>query len=371
MNRLAFITTAVASATATLLLVACNKQKSNRSTPILPVIVEEPQVRDVTLTREYPGYLEAEATVAIVGRVNGTLQIKNYRPGQRVKRGDILFEIDPTTYRNEVTQAEAALNSAEASLDYALNNYERMLEAVKSDAVSRIEVIQAETSVETYKAQVSNARAALSTAATNLGYCHIRAPHDGVMTLSKYSVGSYISGAANPVQLGTLYKDDVMYAYFDVTDNQWLRQQQRIEEIGTEDEITFTLGEDRYFTRVAQMDYLSPDVQTNTGTLRVRARLKNDDHFLKPGSYISVILPYEKITNAVLVRDASIGSDQLGNFIYIVNDSNTVEYRHIETGKTIDDTMRIVLSGLHPKERYVSKAIMKVRNGMKIEPVME
>ncbi len=353
------------------LFAACSHKQESSSTPPLPVAVETAEVRDVTLTREYPGYLSAEATVAIVARVNGTLIKKNYTPGRRVKRGDILFEIEPTTYQNEVTQAQAALSKAEAGLDYALSNYERMLKAEKSNAVSRIEVIQAQTNVATGRAAVSTARAALSTAATNLDYCLIRAPHDGLMTLADYSVGSYIAGAASPVQLGTLYKDDTMYAYFDVTDNQWLRQQQRIDAVGKEETITFSLGEDKYFTREARMDYLSPNVDLSTGTLRVRAELPNNDHFLKPGSYISVILPYEKATNAILARDASIGTDQLGNYLYVVNDSNIVEYRHIETGNIVDDTMRLVRSGLRPHERYVSKALMKVRGGQRITPVTE
>jgi multidrug efflux pump subunit AcrA (membrane-fusion protein) len=162
-----------------------------------------------------------------------------------------------------------------------------------------------------------------------------------------------------------------MYAYFDVTDNQWLRQQRRIDEVGKEEEITFTLGEERFFTRKARMDYLAPNVNTGTGTLRVRARLDNSDKFLKPGSYISIVLPYEKIEQGTLIDDASIGTDQLGSYIYIVNSDSTVEYRHIETGAIVDDTLRVVTSGLRDKERYITKALLKVRNGMKITPIQE
>lgn len=355
--------------TAVLAVSCSNGSDTQRKQAALPIEVASPIRREVTLTREYPGYLDADASVAIVGRANGTLESNNYVAGNRVKRGDLLFVIDPTMYRNAVTQAEATLKTAEANLNYAKNNYERMKIAIAADAVSRIEFIKAETDVATYEAQVSNATAALSTARRNLEYCYIRAPQPGLMSLSKYSVGSYISGAANPVQLATLYKDDIMYAYFDVTDNQWLRQQQRINDVGKEDYITFTLGEDKYFTRKAKMDYLSPDVQLSTGTLRVRAELQNKDGFLKPGSYISVVLPYETISDAILVDDASIGTDQLGKFLYVVNDSNTVEYRHIETGNLVDDTLRIVREGLHPNERYVTKALLKVRNGMKVTPI--
>lgn len=366
MNRIIFI------AAATLLVVACRKSdepKQQASQEILPIEVATPIVREVTLTREYPGYLDADAAVAIVARVNGTLESSNYTAGRRVKRGDLLFVIDPTLYKNAVAQAEANLKTAKANLEYARNNYERMKLAIAGNAVSQIELIQAETNVATGEAQVSNAEAALKTARTNLDYCYVRAPHDGLMDLSIYATGSYIAGAGNPVQLGTLYKDDKMYAYFNVTDNQWLRQQYRIDAVGKEQYITFTLGEDKYFTRKAKMDYLSPDVKLSTGTLRVRAELDNSDGFLKPGSYISVVLPYENIASGILISDASIGTDQLGKFIYVVNDSNIVQYRHIETGNLVDDTLRLVTQGLLPNERYVNKAILKVRNGMKIAPV--
>lgn len=349
--------------------IACRHEQTPQTSAALPVDVSKPIVREVTLTREYPGYLAAEAEVAIVGRVNGTLQSKNYTAGSRVSKGDLLFVIDPTLYRNAVTQAEAALKIAEANLVYARSNYERMQAAIEGNAISRIELEQAQADVATYEAQVSNAQAALATARTNLDYCYIRAPHDGLMALSDYATGSYIAGGGSPVQLGTLYKDDVMYAYFNVTDNQWLRQQQRRDVVGKEDMITFTLGEDKYFSRMAKMDYLSPDVQLSTGTLRVRAELANSDGFLKPGSYISVVLPYEQMPAAILVTDASIATDQLGDYLYVVNDSNVVEYRHIETGNLVDDTLRIVRQGLAPDERYVSKALLKVRNGMHVMPV--
>lgn len=353
-----------------LTIVGCQKRNSRENMQtVLPIEVSSPIVRDVTLTREYPGYLDADATVAIMGRVNGTLESSNYTAGRRVKRGDLLFVIDPELYKNAVTQADAALKTAMANLEYNRNNYERMKTAGKSDAVSRIEVLQAETNVATGEAAVKNAEAALKTAQTNLAYCYVRAPHNGLMGLSNYSTGSYIAGAGSPVQLGTLYKDDIMYAYFNVTDNQWLRQQYRSDVVGKEEYITFTLGEDKYFTRKAKMDYLSPDVQLSTGTLRVRAELKNDDGFLKPGSYISVVLPYENLASGILVTDASIGTDQLGKFLYVVNDSDIVEYRHIETGNIVDDSLRLVTAGLRPNERYVSKALLKVRNGMKISPI--
>lgn len=364
------ITTAIVAAA--LLTTACQKTKEQKSAgAVLPVEVTTPITREVTLTREYPGYLEADATLSIVGRASGTLLAQNYTPGSRVKKGTTLFVIEPTLYKNAVTQAEAALSTAQAELEYAQSNYERMKQAAASDAVSQIEVLQAESNVKSYTAKVNNAKAALSTARTNLGYCYVKAPMDGVVGIEKYSVGTYIPGAASPVELCKMYKDNKMYAYFDITDNQWLVKQRRNNEVGKEEYITFTLGNDNYFSWKAKMDYLSPDINLSTGTLRVRAELDNSNLFLKPGSYISVVLPYEKIENGILVKDASIGTDQLGKYLYVVNESNIVQYRSIETGSLVEDTLRLVTKGLRPNERYVTKALLKVRNGMPVTPIME
>lgn len=352
------------------LLCACHKKTEEKSAPAaLPVEVALPIERNVTLTREYPGYLEAVSTISIVGRASGTLLQQSYTPGSRVKKGATLFVIEPTLYENAVAQAEAALNTAEAGLEYARSNYERMQQAIASDAVSQIELLQAKSNVKSYEAQVNNAKAALGTARTNLGYCYVKAPTDGVVGIESYSVGTYIPGAASPVELCKMYKDDKMYAYFDITDNQWLSKQKRADIVGKEDFVTFTLGNDKYYRWKAKMDYLSPDINLSTGTLQVRAELDNSNLFLKPGSYISVVLPYEQVDNGILVNDAAIGTDQLGKFLYVLNDSNIVEYRSISTGSLIDDTLRLVTNGLNAKERYVTKALLKVRNGMRVTPV--
>lgn len=349
---------------------ACRKESAKAPTEALPVAVAYPETREITLTREYPGYLEADATVAIVGRVNGTLLKSNYTAGQRVKKGDILFVIEPTMYIDAVVQAQSALQTAKADLEYAENNYKRMQAAIERNAVSRIELLQSETKVATCKAAVSNAEAQLNSAKTSLDYCYVKAPHNGLVGLSNLSTGSYVAGAASPVTLATLYKDDIMYSYFDISDNEWLQRQKR-GKVEQDDYITFSLGSDGYFRRKAKMDYLSPNIDLSTGTLKVRAELRNDDGFLKSGSYISVVLPYKNVPDGILIKDASIGTDQLGKFIYVVNDSNIVEYRHIETGAIVDDTLRVVTSGLHDQERYITKALLKVRNGMKITPIQE
>mgnify|MGYP000012608068 CR=1 FL=1 len=339
--------------------------------PTLAISVAKPIVKDITLTKDYPGYLTTEKTVNLVARVNGTLQSVSYAPGGRVKKGQLLFVIEPTLYNDKVAQAEAELKTAQAQLEYARNNYSRMKEAVKSDAVSQIQVLQSESSVTEGVAAVSNAEAALSTARTNLGYCYVRAPFDGTISKSTVDVGSYVGGSLQPVTLATIYKDDQMYAYFNVADNQWLEMsmnnQQPTKELPKK--IMVQLGKEGTESYPATLDYLSPNVDLNTGTLMVRANFDNPQGVLKSGLYVSITLPYGEADHAILVKEASIGTDQLGKFLYAVNDSDIVHYRHIEIGQLINDTLRQVLGGLSPQERYVTEALMKVRDGMKIKPI--
>ena len=397
------------------LLTACREKKETAGAAAMytpEVSVASPLIKDITLTKDYPGYLTTEQTVNLVARVNGTLQSTSFTPGSRVKKGQLLFVIEPTIYKDNVTKAEAALKTAQAQLTYARNNYTRMREALKSDAVSRIQVLQAESDVAETTAAVSNAEAALNTARTNLGYCYIHAPFDGTIsrntmdigsyisgaaqpvtlaTLYRYcyihapfdgtisrntmDIGSYISGAAQPVTLATLYKDNRMYTYFNVADNQWLSMlMSSSPQNGTETSklprtVTVNLGKDGRQSYPATLDYLSPNVDLNTGTLTVRANLDNPEGILKSGLYVSITLPYGEQKQAILVNSASIGTDQLGKYLYVVNDSNIVRYRHITIGQLIGDSLRQVTDGLSPQERYVTKALMKVRDGMKIHPV--
>lgn len=355
-------------------LTGCKEKKdagAMKGMPTLAISVAKPIVKDITLTKDYPGYLTTEKTVNLVARVNGTLQSVSYAPGGRVKKGQLLFVIEPTLYNDKVAQAEAELKTAQAQLEYARNNYSRMKEAVKSDAVSQIQVLQSESSMTEGVAAVSNAEAALSTARTNLGYCYVRAPFDGTISKSTVDIGSYVGGSLQPVTLATIYKDDQMYAYFNVADNQWLEMSMNNQQ-PTKDlpkKIMVQLGKEGTESYPATLDYLSPNVDLNTGTLMVRANFDNPQGVLKSGLYVSITLPYGEADHAILVKEASIGTDQLGKFLYAVNDSDIVHYRHIEIGQLINDTLRQVLGGLSPQERYVTEALMKVRDGMKIKPI--
>lgn len=355
------------------LCTACGSPATEGSDPkALPVQVACPVVREVTLTRDYPGYLESETFVDLVGRVNGTLQRKCFMPGGRVHRGQLLFVIEPTLYEDEVRQAEAALKTARAQADYAASSYARMQEAVKSEAVSRIQCLEAESRVAETQAAVSRAEAALETARTRLSYCYVKAPCDGLIDRCPYAVGTYIGGGTQPVRLATVYQDRRMYAYFEVSDNQYLtfllNQAASSKIPAAAHHVTLQVGNEGQRTWEGKLDYLSPEVTTSTGTLSLRAVLENPEGVLRPGQYVRVNLPYAQVSKAILVPDASIGTDQLGRYLYVLNDSNVVQYRPVKVGELTPDGYRIISSGLLPTERYVTQALLKVRQGLQVQP---
>ena len=354
-------------------LFGCNNKNKQKTTSEIPKIdVAKPLVKPIVLHKEYPGYLLSNNIVDVVGRVSGYVTLQNFSSGQHINAGDLLYIIEPTVYENEVSKAEANLKSAQASLDYYKNNYQRMLEASKSDAISQIDLIQAETNVRTAEANVKTAEANLKTAQNTLSYCYVKAPISGVLTTSGAGEGEYVSGSdGNPFKLTTIYNNDPIYAYFNIEDNQYLmiRMQSQNWESSLPKKVYVNMQEGNYPPIEATPNYISPFVNLKTGTLTLRALFENSKYDLKSGMYCTVSLPYGEEDEAILIPDASTGTDQLGRYVYVVDDNNNVSYRHIEVGEIINDTLIHVKSGLSPDERFVTKALLKVRAGMNVEPI--
>lgn len=356
-----------------LLFFSCKgKSNKNNNNPIPKVSVAKPYVMPIVLHKDYPGYLLSNNIVDVVSRVSGYVTLQNFSSGQYINEGDLLYIIEPTVYENEVNKAEANLKSEKASLDYYENNYQRMLEASKSNAISQIDLIQAETNVRTAKANVQTAEANLKTAQNTLSYCYVKAPISGTLTTSGAGEGEYVSGSdGSPFKLTTIYNNDPMYAYFNIEDNQYLMIKMSSEnwESSLPNKVYVSMQEGRFPPIEATPNYISPFVNLKTGTLTLRALFENSEYDLKSGMYCTVSLPYGEVDNAILIPDASTGTDQLGRYIYVIDSNNIVSYRHIEVGEIINDSLIHVKSGLNPGEQFVTKALLKVRSGMKVEPI--
>lgn len=355
-----------------LMLTACSKKDTSRpEAETAPVVdVAEAVTDSVTLYRTYPGTIHAADHAAVVCRVNGTLVSQNYHSGDIVRKGQVLFTIDGSTYRNNLAEAEATLATAESNNRYAESHYEAVARAFTSNAVSQMEVSQALSNRDQSRASVKNAQAALNQARQDLDKCTIRAPFDGRITSCIYSVGAYISGEGNPVELATIYADSNVDAYFYIEDASF----QRMFSNGNNrhlidyDSVPLAFSEQLPHEYTGALFYISPSVDTSTGSLLVKCSVKNPYGELRDGMYVTIDLPYKVDPAATLVRDASLSTDQLGKYLYVVNDSNKVVYTPVKVSALVNDSMRVVESGLKPGSRYVTSAMLKVRDGMTVKP---
>lgn len=351
-------------------VISCSHHSKNTSETAETVDVAIPIVDTVTLSTVYPGYLTANSSVNVVAKVNGQITSKTFDGGSMVEKGKVLFTIDPSDYNDQVSQAQASLTTAISNRDYAKAHYEAVKKALESEAVSKMEVVQAESDYHQAEASIKNARAALDNANRLLSYCTIEAPITGMVTDNTLSTGNYVTGQSSPVTMATIYDTSTVSANFAIEDD---RLHDIINSLALKDSLDFKkipveFEEPLPHDYTGEISYVAPNLNNSTGTLKLKCRIQNPYRELRPGMYVKVNLPYSKLPDAILVRDAALGSDQLGKYLYVVNDSNKVVYTPVEVGPLYQDSLRVITKGLKPTDKYVTKAMLKVRSGMTVNP---
>lgn len=350
-------------------------KKHHSGTPMMPVpevLVNTPVRQSVTYSYEYPAYLEAVQTVNLVARVSGFLEKIQYIPGQAIKAGTTLFIIEPQPYLDQVNAARAQLKSMEAKLIYAKAQYEKMKEARPSQAVSEIDYIQAESGYQAALAGILDAKAQLNVAETNLSYCYIKAPFDGRTSRNLMDKGNFVGGSVQPVTLATMYKDNDMYAYFNMAYSEF----QHLPPVSSAEKqktspmsIIITDATEPNKKWSGKLDYTSPNVDQQTGTVSVRAIVPNPEKELISGMYVKINVPYKQVKDALLIPETSIGTNQAGRFVYIIGKNDQITLQPVKVGVLEAGGLREIISGLKADERYVVEAMMSVRPGMTVKPV--
>ncbi|MBD5203411.1 MAG: efflux RND transporter periplasmic adaptor subunit [Bacteroidales bacterium] len=349
----------------------CHKEKSETASGPRDIDVAVAAEDSIVVHQTFPGTVSASDVADAVGRVNGKLLSINFKSGDRVSAGQVLFTIESTSYRDAVARAEASLATAKSSYEYARQQYAAMKKALEADAVSRMEVVQAESNMLSAQASIKDAEAALNTARLNLSYCTVTAPISGIVTSNTMDVGNYVNGEGNPVRLTTVYNNSKLVAKFSLSETQY---EQLVAANGgiaagiyRNVPLTFRQATSKPYT--VNLTYEAPTVDASTGTMLLQGVIDNSEQELRDGMYVTFSLPTGVRPHAVLVKDASIGSDQLGSYMYLVNDSNKVVYTPVVTGELYQDSLRVIEKGVRPGDRYVSKALLTVRAGEKINPV--
>ena len=340
------------------------------------VTVAEVPEREITEWDEFTGRLEAVDQVEIRPRVSGYIKRVSFAEGKEVKKGEVLFEIDPRPYEADLARAVAELESARSAASLAKSEVQRAGKLVDMQAISR-EEFDSRTSAEVQGgAQVRALEAAVQTARLNLEWTRVRSPIAGRVSNALVTAGNLVQAGPPPgAVLTTVVSVDSMYLYFDSDEQTYLRYASRARSSGGTNwrtarlPVYLGLANESGFPHEGRLDFVDNQVDPRSGTIRTRAVFSNRSRALTPGLFARVKLVGTEKMNATLVRDAAIGTDQDRKFVLVVGPGDTLAYRPIVPGR-LTDGLRIVTSGLKPGERIVVNGLMRVRPGMKVAPTL-
>ncbi len=352
-------------------LLGCGGQPETVAPPAPEVTVATPTQRDVTIVHEFVGTTQARESVEIRARVQGYLEKMSYEPSSFVRKGDLLFVIEPEPYQAQRDRADAGLKAAEAGLRRAESDLDRLEQAVRTNAVSQQEVTRARAERDQASAAMLEARAALTNAQIQLDYTTVESPIDGMVSRNLVDLGNLV-GAGESTLLTTVRRIDPLFAYFEVSERfmaQILEQRGGHQEPGTDSDLPATMVLKETGLKIeGKVDAVDNTVDPATGTIQLRAVFPNSDAKVFPGFFVHVQLPGELLENAVLVEETAVGTDLGGRYVMVVGDGNVVERRYVEPGPLQEDNTRVVLQGLEPGERYITVGLQRARPGMPVTP---
>ena len=328
----------------------------------VPVAVIEPQ--DVTTWDEFSGRLEAVERVDVRSRVAGAVKSVHFTEGALVKRDELLITIDPDPYAAEVDRAQAQVVAAQARVNYTKSERERAQRLWDESAIARRELDERVNAAQEADANLRAAQAALQSARLNLGYTQLRAPVSGRVGRLEVTVGNLVPAGPGAPVLTTLVSVNPIYASFDADEHVVLRVLQGGKKDVAVEAETVTNGGKQLRGRLQLIDN---QVNTRSGTVRVRAVFDNKDGSLIPGQFVKLRMGKATTEQALLVSERAVGTDQNKRFVIVVGPDDKAIWREVTLGGTANG-QRIVTAGLEPGERIVVNGLQRVRPGAQLAP---
>lgn len=342
------------------ILAGCGRSEAQGGPPMAPPVSAAPAVsRDVTLYDEFSGRLEAVETVEVRSRVAGTLQSVHFRDGQELQRGAPMFSIDARPFTAELARLEAQLASARNAAALADSELARTRKLLEQKAVSQQEADQAEAAARNAGAAVKAAEAAVAVARLNVEYTQIRAPIAGRASRANVTAGNLV-GVGDPV-LTTLVAQDRMHAWFDVSEQAWLRVRGQFK-ANAAPKVEMALADESGFPHAGSVDFVDNRLNPATGAIRVRAVFDNKERRFVPGLYAKLRLAGGSANKAVLTPDRAIGTDQTKRYVFVVGADKSAQFREVQLGALIGG-MRVITGGLKAGELVVVNGLQRVRPG--------
>ena len=324
-------------------------------------------MKGVSQSFEFVGRVKAVEKVDLRARVEGFLEKVLFREGQDVKTGELLYQIEKVQFQAAVDQAKANLAVAEAALTNAKVEYERSTELVKRNFTPQSQVDANKAALDTAAGRVMQAKAALTQAQVSLDYTDIRAPIDGRIGRTAYTVGNLINPASGV--LATIVSQDPVYVLFPVSvrDLEAIREARRKEEGGmAKIDIRVRLPSGQEYAQRGVWNLTDPQVDPQTDSLVMRATIPNPDRTLTDGQFVTAIIRERQEAPRLVVPQSALQVDQSGYYVLVVNDQHKVEQRRVQTGPQ-RGTDVVVASGVKEGERVMVDGIQKVRPGQIVQ----
>jgi membrane fusion protein, multidrug efflux system len=368
---------AVPVAIAALTLAGCGSRNTFVPPPPPKVVVAQPVQKPVTLYIYLTGNTAPYRTANLVARVQGYLESIDYKDGAAVTKGTQLFAIERDTYQAQVDLSKAQLAKDQSVLAQAQANLTRYQTLEKQQSIAAQQAQDQTFVVQQDNATVGIDQANVETANINLGFTRVLAPFDGIVTTHQIDIGNLV-GASGPTTLATIVQTDPIYVNFTVSEPQILAIRRSNAQAGlpiSSSDLSYIssipveigLQDEDGYPHKGHLDYASPQVDTSTGTLAVRAVFDNKDHVLLAGLFVRVRSPIGHQDKALLTRDDAIGTSQEGSYVLVVGADDVVQRRIVKTGQK-QGQLVIIQSGPDPGDWVVVEGIQQAVPGSKVEP---
>jgi len=355
-----------------LILPSCKDNKEGRAVIPLEVPVVQVMQQNVALESEYTGQTYGESDVEIRSRVEGWVLSMPFREGSMVRKGQLLYTIDPLPYRNTVDKAAAGLADANGMMIKAKNDLDRIEPLAAIGAVSQRELVAAQASFTSSKAMVESYEASLRNAKIELGYCNVVAPISGMIGISKFKVGDYVTKGPQFI-MNTVSSIDNIRIRFTISEMEYLRITRLMQKMGASigergDVVKMILADATLYPLKGKMNFANREIDPSTGALTLEAQFKNTDNILRPGQYVKLKLVTEFRDNALLIPQRAVNEMQGLYQVYTVGDSNKIDLKLIKLGPAYNMSY-IVEIGLTSQDRIVIGGTQLLRNGSIIKPI--